>query len=222
MGNLVVFCFWAVAKPNYYVPCLPGMALLIGATWVQLAQAARGRGSAALAARGILQAQWVLMFVAAVVAPLVVRPWLPAALWPWSLAIALAIAAAVAVSVHAWRRGADALALAPLAAACVIGLPDRIRHASPPPKTRSAVIEHWPRGSIELVPSGVRTLMFFNEIDEGLWFYLSGFDLAPVPGTHPRYNTAYDLAAELSHRAPPVRDHRRSRSQASGTRQAGS
>ncbi len=34
VGNLVVFCTWAVAKPNYYIPCLPGMALLIGATWL--------------------------------------------------------------------------------------------------------------------------------------------------------------------------------------------
>ena len=36
--------------------------------------------------------------------------------------------------------------------------------------------------------------MFFNEIDEGLWFYAKGFRLAPVPETHPRYNTAFDLA----------------------------
>ena len=60
VGNLVVFCLWEVAKPNYYVPCLPGMALLIGAAWVYLARTARGRGGAALAARGILQTQWVL------------------------------------------------------------------------------------------------------------------------------------------------------------------
>ncbi len=54
-----------------------------------------------------------------------------------------------------------------------------------------------------LVPSRVRTLNFFNEIDEGLWFYLSGIDLAPVPGTHPRYNTAYDLAhSYLTERLP--------------------
>jgi hypothetical protein len=36
--------------------------------------------------------------------------------------------------------------------------------------------------------------MFFNQIDEGLWFYLRDIELAPVPGSHPRYNTAYDLA----------------------------
>ena len=38
------------------------------------------------------------------------------------------------------------------------------------------------------------TLMFFNEIDEGLWFYATGFRLEPVPDSHPRYNTAFDLA----------------------------
>ena len=36
--------------------------------------------------------------------------------------------------------------------------------------------------------------MFFNEIDEGLWFYATGFRLEPVPDSHPRYNTAFDLA----------------------------
>jgi hypothetical protein len=36
--------------------------------------------------------------------------------------------------------------------------------------------------------------MFFNEVDEGLWFYLRGFELVPVPGSHPRYNSAFDLA----------------------------
>ena len=123
VGNLLVFCTWAVAKPNYYVPCLPGMALLIGATWLQSgAGGPRPVTSGLCLARGILQAQWVLMFVAAAVAPLVVRAWLPASLWPWSLAIAAAVAASVAVSVHAWRRGADALPLAPIAAACVMGI----------------------------------------------------------------------------------------------------
>ena len=28
VGNLAVFCFWSVAKPNYYVPCLPGHGLV--------------------------------------------------------------------------------------------------------------------------------------------------------------------------------------------------
>ena len=45
--------------------------------------------------------------------------------------------------------------------------------------------------------------MFFNEIDEGLWFYRNGLELTPVPGSHPRYNTAYDLAQSyLAERLP--------------------
>jgi len=196
VGNLGMFCFWAVAKPNYYVPCLPGMALLIGLTWVHLAGVARNRDGAGVAARAILQAQWVAIFVAAIVAPLVVRPWLPVALWPWSLAIALAMAIAVVVSVHAWRRGADALTLAPLSAACVAGILvvyGIIAPAENSQRSHRALAQSLPR----LIPTGVRTLMFFNEIDEGLWFYLSGLgldlNLAPVPGCHPRYNSAYDL-----------------------------
>jgi 4-amino-4-deoxy-L-arabinose transferase-like glycosyltransferase len=202
VGNLVVFCTWAVAKPNYYTPCLPGMALLIGSTWLHLARAARGYDKSALAARGIMQAQWVAMFVAAAVAPLVVREWVPASLWPWSLAIAAAVAASVAISVHAWRRGADTLPLAPIAAACVAGILIAYGMIAP---NENELRSHrtLARQLHRLVPSDVRTLNFFNEIDEGLWFYLSGIDLAPVPGTHPRYNTAYDLAHSfLTERLP--------------------
>ncbi|MGO9916515.1 MAG: 4-amino-4-deoxy-L-arabinose transferase, partial [Isosphaeraceae bacterium] len=47
-------------------------------------------------------------------------------------------------------------------------------------------------------------IMFFNEIDEGLWFYLDDLDLTPVPGTHPRYNTAYDLAASYLAAHSPI------------------
>ena len=47
------------------------------------------------------------------------------------------------------------------------------------------------------MPEGLPTVMFFNEIDEGLWFYADGFRLAPIPGSHPRYNTAFDLAQAL-------------------------
>jgi hypothetical protein len=158
-----------------------------------LARVARGYDKYALTARGILQVQWVAMFVAAAVAPIVVRAWLPASLWPWSLATATAVVASVAVSVHAWRRGADALPLAPIAAACVVGILiayGLIAPAENELRSHRALAEKLHR----LVPAQVRTLNFFNEIDEGLWFYLSGIDLAPVPGTHPRYNTAYDLA----------------------------
>jgi hypothetical protein len=196
VGNLGMFCFWTVAKPNYYVPCLPGMALLIGLTWVRLARVARTRDGAGVVARLILQAQWVAIFVAAMVAPLVLRPWIPVAVWPWSLAIALAVAISIVVSVHAWRQGADASSLAPLSAACVAGIVVVYGIIAPTEnsqRSHRALAQNLPR----LIPAGVRTLMFFNEIDEGLWFYLNrlGLDvnLAPVPGCHPRYNLAYDL-----------------------------
>ena len=40
-GNLVVFSTWAVAKPNYFLPCLPGLALLAGMAWIRLNRVAR-------------------------------------------------------------------------------------------------------------------------------------------------------------------------------------
>ena len=80
-----------------------------------------GRGGRTSCAGGgvpDLQAQWVAIFVAAMVAPLVLRPWIPVAVWPWSLAIALALAISVVVSVHAWRQGADASTGAALGRMC--------------------------------------------------------------------------------------------------------
>jgi 4-amino-4-deoxy-L-arabinose transferase-like glycosyltransferase len=193
VGTLAVLCSWRIAKPSYYLPCLPGMALLIGSAWDHLARSARGRSGRALAARGILQAHWVLLFVAALVAPLAARPWIRAELWPWSLAVALSFAAAVVVSVHAWRRGADAFTLVPLAAACAFGTLIVYGVIAPSDNAMRShrALAHTLR---RLVPTDVRTIMFYNEIDEGLWFYLSGLDLRPVPCTNPRYNTSYDLA----------------------------
>jgi 4-amino-4-deoxy-L-arabinose transferase-like glycosyltransferase len=202
VGNLMVFCYWAVAKPNYYLPCLPGVALLVGATWVQLARAARGRGRIAHAARGVLQTQWVVLFSAAVLAPFVAREWLPAALAPFALAISLAMAAAVVLSAWTWRRGADALTLVPITAACVFGVLIAygvIAPAGNPERGHRALAQRLPR----LLPAGARELVFFNEIDEGLWFYLGALELMPVPGSHPRYNIAYDLAhSYLTERLP--------------------
>ena len=39
--------------------------------------------------------------------------------------------------------------------------------------------------------------MFFHELDEGLWFYLRGRTLVPVPGSQPEYNDAFRLAEDL-------------------------
>ena len=195
VGNLAVFCFWSVPKPNYYLPCLPGMALLIGAAWVELARRAAGLSAAALRPwrERYCRHSGCLFFVAAIGGPLVVRSQLALAVWPWCLAISAALAVAVALSAQCWRRGATSIALAPLAAACVIGFLvayGRIAPRENPERGHRALALKLS----EIVPAGSRTVMFFNEIDEGLWFYARGFELAPVPRSHPRYNTAFDLA----------------------------
>ena len=192
VGNLAVFSLWVVAKPNYYVPCLPGMALLIGAAWVHLARQARGRERGAWVARAILQAQWVLLFVAAAMAPIVTRSWLPRMLWPWSLAIAAALAAGVVGSARAWRRGADAISLAPISAACALGFLIIYGLIAPVQNARRGHRE-LAQALHRLVPPEFHAIRFFNEIDEGLWFYLGGMELLPVPDSQPRYSTAYDL-----------------------------
>ncbi len=202
VGNLVIFSLWTVAKSNYYLPCLPGMALLIGAAWIRLTHRARGSGRGAPATRAVLQAQWVLLFVAAVVAPVVDRSWLPPALWLWSVGIAAALATGVVWSGFLWRRGGAAVSLAPIAGACALGFLTIYGVIAP--------VENARRGHRELaqtlfglVPPEVRSLRFFNEIDEGLWFYLQGMDLLPVPGSHPRYSTAFDLVEAYRSRSVP-------------------
>jgi len=122
IGNLAIFSAWKAAQPSDYLPCLPAMALLTGAAWVQLTRAARASSSTGAAARAILQTQWVLLFVAAAAAPLFMRPLISWPTWIWSVAIALALAVSVALSARAWRRGADELALAPITVACVFGI----------------------------------------------------------------------------------------------------
>ena len=61
-----------------------------------------------------------------------------------------------------------------------------------------------------LLPPEARTVMFFHEIDEGLWFYLRDRALVPVPGSQPEYNDGLDLYSELRS-GPPIRDPRRLR-----------
>jgi 4-amino-4-deoxy-L-arabinose transferase-like glycosyltransferase len=203
IGNLAVLSFWAIAKPPYYLPCMPAIALLTGAAWLRLTRAARGHGFPGVAARAILQAQWVLLFVAACFAPLVARAFFLWPIWAWTPGIALILAVSVALSAWAWKRGADSMALAPIVTACVLGILiayGRIAPAENPERGH----RNLARSLHELVRPGIHQIMFFKEIDEGLWFYLNDLDLTPVPGTHPRYNTAYDLAASFLAAESPV------------------
>ncbi len=196
-GNMAIFSAWAVAKPNYYLPCIPGMALLAGWGWVRLSRGARrpksGRGG--LSARLILQAQWVLIFVAAIAAPIAARSWIPRSCWPWAIVAAALLAASAAASVWAWRRGADGLSLAPIAAAWGLGAIVVYGMLAPADNPRRGHRE-LARSIRRLVPADEAKVHFFNEVDEGLWFYLDeGLELEPVPDTQPRYSAAYDLAA---------------------------
>jgi hypothetical protein len=197
-----MFSLWAIAKPNYYVPCLPGLALLIGASWMRLTALARRRDRRALVSRVCLQSQWVLIFVSAAIFPLATRSWVPASAWPWTMAIALVIDLSVIASVLAWRRGADRLCLPPIATAFALAIAIAYGEIAP---SENHLRSH--RGLAEsirrAVPGGIGSLRFFNEIDEGLWFYLGGLELVPVPGTQPRYNPACDLIADYRARTRP-------------------
>ena len=62
-----MFCFWSVAKPNYYLPCLPGVALLCGIEWVRLTRWRVGAGSIGESRPAGLQLHWVVLFVGAMV-----------------------------------------------------------------------------------------------------------------------------------------------------------
>jgi 4-amino-4-deoxy-L-arabinose transferase-like glycosyltransferase len=193
-GNLAVFCTWQVAKPSYYLPCLPGVALLAGIAWVRTARLARAAGAGPAAARGFLQAHWVGLFVFAGVAPVIVGR-----LWPgllgWSLAAGSATAIGVVLSAWLWRRGADAGALAPLvggwAAAALVGYGAVVPRLVAPRSHRALAAELE-----RALPAGERTVMFFHQLDEGLWFYLRDRELRPVPGSAPAFNEGFDLVLE--------------------------
>ena len=196
MGNLAVFCFWSVAKPNYYVPCLPGMALLIGATWVELAQAARaGEAALSIAARGLLQTQWVLLVRGG-------GRWHRSSCgigfprisgrgaWPSRSALAVA----VALSVHAWRKGATASALAPLTTACVIGFLVAYGRIAPAGKPPAQPPSAGRAGSGKSCRPACPRSCSSTRSTKGSGFTPTASSWRRCPDSHPRYNTAFDLA----------------------------
>jgi 4-amino-4-deoxy-L-arabinose transferase-like glycosyltransferase len=195
VGNLAMFCFWSVAKPSYFLPCLPAAALLVGLEWVWITRTARLDGRAGVLARGVLQCHWMVLFAGAMVMPVVVHQQMPS--WQaWASVFAMVMAAGVVASAWAWRRGSDAGALAPLTAALAVGV--LIGYGVLAPR------ENGRRGHRELaaaldrtLPPEARTVMFFHELDEGLWFYLRDRDLEPVPGSRPAYNDAFRVAEDL-------------------------
>jgi 4-amino-4-deoxy-L-arabinose transferase-like glycosyltransferase len=192
--NLAMFCLWTVAKPNYFLPCLPGVALLVGMEWGRLVSRARGADRVAARARAFLQAHWVALFVAAMVAPVVVAKFQPAYLVAAS-AGAGAVAVGAVASAWTWRRGGDAAALMPLVAgmaACILVAYGAVAPRENPARSHRALAATLDR----VLPPDARTVMFFHELDEGLWFYLRDRHLEPVPRSTPRYNDGYDMLQE--------------------------
>jgi 4-amino-4-deoxy-L-arabinose transferase-like glycosyltransferase len=197
VANLVMISLWKVAKPNYYLPCLPGAALLSGIEWVRLTRLARVSEPVGLRARRFLQANWVLLFVVATVAPVVVGQLMPGYLG-WSVAFSTLAAAGVAGSAWVWRRGGDAAAMAPLVGALAIGVVIGYGLVAP---IENPIHSHRALASTleRVLPPDAHTVMFFHELDEGLWFYLRDRALRPVPGSQPRYNEGYDMLDDFLH-----------------------
>jgi 4-amino-4-deoxy-L-arabinose transferase-like glycosyltransferase len=189
--NLLMFSVWTVSKPNYYVPCLPGVALLVGLEWTRIVHHAR---AGAVGALRLIQFCWVVPFVSAFVAPVVVAREYPMLL-DGAILIAVFSLACVVYSARAWRRGAVVGVMAPFAVGVSFAV--LILYGMLAPRLLNAQ-SHRPLAATldHLVPPDQRTLMFFDELDEGLWFYLRDRTLTPVPGSQPRLNRSFDMVVD--------------------------
>jgi 4-amino-4-deoxy-L-arabinose transferase-like glycosyltransferase len=194
VGNLAMFSVFAVAKPSYYLPCIPGAALLTGIEWIRITNVAHAAGRASGGARRVLQFHWVALFVFAGIAPVVVREKAPEFLLAAGV-ISVCLIVAVVASVNAWRRGQSAGVLAPFVAASAVAVVVVYGFVAPAvigPSSHRGLASQLGR----VLPREARTVMFFHELDEGLWFYLRDRELIPVPGSQPKYNDFIDIEDE--------------------------
>jgi hypothetical protein len=195
--NLVMFCLWKVAKPNYFLPCLPGAAILTGYGWVSLTRLAHQQVPGAKHARRFLQANWAILFVAAILAPVVVAKVSPKDL-TWSVILAAVFACAMVASAWVWRRGANSLAMTPVLTAVAFGV--FVGYGFIAPHDNLIRGHRGLAATLDrILPREAETVMFFHELDEGLWFYLRDRHLRPVPGSQPRYNEGYDMLDDYLH-----------------------
>jgi hypothetical protein len=197
-GNLAVFSLWSVAKPNYFLPCMPGLALLAGMAWIRLIRVARAPAwsIAAAVARLLLGAQWLVFLIVGILVPILTPTHLPEAPYAWLTVLGGSGVAGVALGWRLWRSGRDVLALLPVGSATAVSL--AIGYGMIAPAGNAARGHRQLAGQLrQLVPRCVHELRFFHEIDEGLWFYLRAPRLAPVPGSQPHYSDSFDKLAPL-------------------------
>lgn len=197
VGVAILLGFWAVAKPNYYVPCLPGFALMAGAAWLGLdSRAADGDRRARVA----LDVQWGLWSILGAGALATAGRALGVDAPAWCATMAGAAAGAGLAGAFATRRGRGAAAMTPALVATAVAVVVGYGFVAPGanPKRGHAEVA---RAIDRAVPPQVDTLDFFHELDEGLWFYLRGRRLAAVPGSQPRYNDAFEQVSADAPRA---------------------
>lgn len=197
-GVALLLGLWAVAKPNYYVPCLPGFALLAGAAWIRLDRRAE---SGDRRAQSLMDLQWGIWAVGGAGALAMTGRALGTPNLSWCAVMSGAAAGAGLAGAIATRRGRGVLAMAPTlfatAVAVVVGY-GIVAPAANPTRGHATIARAIDRA----VPPEVVTLDFFHELDEGLWFYLRNRGLAAVAGSQARYNDAFD---GVSADAPPAR-----------------
>lgn len=202
IGTLLLLSTWAVAKPNYYAPCLPGWSLLVGMAWLRLDRLALDPESIGRRrARLVMLLQWGVWVVIGAMILAIPGRWFADIAPGWFATAAIAVAAGAVAGAWIGRRGGGAIALLPVTAATALGVVIGYGVLAPEENaTRGhrAVARRIDR----LIPAEVDTLSFFHELDEGLWFYLRGRRLAPVPGSQPRYSDSYDRLAADDARIP--------------------
>ncbi|MDR3620935.1 MAG: glycosyltransferase family 39 protein [Paludisphaera borealis] len=202
IGTLLLLSTWAVAKPNYYTPCLPGWSLLAGMAWLRLDRLAldpeaKGRRRARVA----MLLQWGVWLAIGALIPAIPGRWFADVAPGWFATAAVALTAAAVAGAWIGRRGGGALALLPVTAATALGVV--IGYGVIAPEENATRGHRDVAGRIDrLIPAEIDTLSFFHELDEGLWFYLRGRRLAPVPGSQPRYSDSYDRLATADSRIP--------------------
>lgn len=190
--NLAMFSAWSVAKPNYFLPCLPGVALISGRSIQRIARLARSESQAGRKpALRLLIGHWAVLGMLALAAPFVVARLWPAFLIPCSM-VSAGMLTAVIASYRAWQRGNDFIGLAGVVGA--FGLLVMIAYGVVGPAFNASNSHRLIAQRVaKLIPPEQKTVMFYRELDEGLWYYLRGHELKPVPGSQPRYNKGLDL-----------------------------